>query len=124
MRRRWALGECWLWCERTAVPVLWLGPVIWVGGNAPLLACERCIRHLERKTQDALTRGADPTPTERQGRWWAPGECWLWCRRTDLPTLLLGTVENADHQVPLYSCDPCIQRLEDKVRAALPYVPA
>ncbi|GLV78122.1 hypothetical protein Shyhy02_61220 [Streptomyces hygroscopicus subsp. hygroscopicus] len=34
MQRRWALGECWLWCERTAVPVLWLGPALWDGGRA------------------------------------------------------------------------------------------
>lgn len=35
MRRRWATGECWLWCERTAARVLWLGPVQWEGSHAP-----------------------------------------------------------------------------------------
>ncbi|WNE99671.1 hypothetical protein PS467_32250 [Streptomyces luomodiensis] len=96
-----------------------------VGGNAPLHACERCIRHLEHRDQDAaLTRDADPTRAEWRGRRWAPGECWLWCQRVDRPTLLLGTVEHADHQVSLYSCNLCIERLEDKVRVALPYVPA
>ncbi|MFF5668766.1 hypothetical protein ACFY8S_01295 [Streptomyces hygroscopicus] len=122
MQRRWALGECWLWCERTAVPVLWLGPALWEGGNAPIHACSWCIRHLESRVRGVLTRGADPAPAPGRRRW-APGACWLWCQRIALPTLLLGTVEHAGHQVPLYGCDACIQRLEDKVRAALPYVP-
>lgn len=123
MGRRWTSGECWLWCERIAVLVLWLGPVLWEGGYVPLHACERCIRRLESKARGALIRGGAPSLAPERQRW-APGECWLWCECVDLPTLLLGTVERAGCQVPLYACDSCIWRLEDKVRSALPYVPA
>ncbi|MEE4599155.1 hypothetical protein V2J94_46370 [Streptomyces sp. DSM 41524] len=123
MRRQWTTGNCWLWCERAELPVLWLGPVLWEGGNAPLHACEGCIRRLESKIRSVLIRGASPPPTPERCQP-APGDCWLWCQRIALPTLLLGTAQSAGHQAPLYSCEPCIYRLEDKVRAALPYVPA
>lgn len=123
MERRWVSGDCWLWCERIAVLVLWLGPVLWEGGNVPLHACGRCIRRLESKIRGALVRGGAPSPAPERQRW-APSDCWLWCERVDLPTLLLGTAESAGCQVPLYGCDSCIRRLEDKVRSALPYVPA
>ncbi|WP_281182472.1 hypothetical protein [Streptomyces sparsogenes] len=41
-----------------------------------------------------------------------------------MPTLMLGTVERGGQEAPLTVCDACIQRLEDKVRIALAYVPA
>jgi len=46
--RVWTVGECWR-CDRTGVPVLWLGPVQTDHGTGPFLACEPCIRRLEAK---------------------------------------------------------------------------
>ncbi|MFD8385199.1 hypothetical protein ACFV2X_42905 [Streptomyces sp. NPDC059679] len=121
MPRRWTTGECWL-CERTAVRVLWLGPVQWDGvGHAPLYACEPCLRRLEAKHLAALIRGGGSTPRRRS---WARADCWLWCERIDVPTLLLGVVERAGQEAALTVCDSCIRHLEDKVRATLEYVPA
>lgn len=120
MRRRWATGECWL-CERSMVRVLWLGPVQWNGSHAPLYACEPCIRRLEAKLLAVLMRGGGPAPGRRS---WVRAECWL-CERIDVPSLLLGTVGQADQEAPLHACDSCIRRLEDKVRDAhWAYVPA
>lgn len=57
MQRQWVNGDCWLWCERTGVLVLWLGPVQWEGQHAPLHACESCIHRLEAK---AISYFLDP----------------------------------------------------------------
>lgn len=54
MQRKWVTGDCWLWCERTAVPVLWLGPLQWEGQHAPLYACEPCIHRLEQRVHAYL----------------------------------------------------------------------
>ena len=55
MDRSWDTGDCWLWCERTGVPVLWLGPVQWMGHTAPLYACAPCVHHLEGKVRAYFT---------------------------------------------------------------------
>ncbi|NEB75978.1 hypothetical protein G3I40_12210 [Streptomyces sp. SID14478] len=54
MDREWITGECWLWCERTGVPVVWLGPVQWGGQHAPLYSCAPCLRRLETKAAHYL----------------------------------------------------------------------
>ncbi|MER6145917.1 hypothetical protein ABT174_38905 [Streptomyces sparsogenes] len=121
MQRRWACGDCWLWCERTGIPVLWLGPVQWEGQHAPLYACQSCLRRLEEKLAAAqVRRGRSATPGRLR---WGRGNCWLWCERTDLLTLRLGTVENDDLEAPLTVCEACIRRLECMVLASLAYVP-
>ena len=122
MQRRWTNGSCWLWCERSEVLVLWLGPVQWEGGHAPLYACWRCLRYLETRLLARLVGGGDrPEPGRLH---WARSACWLWCERFDIPTLRLGEVAKGDLETPLHVCESCIRRLEDKVRAALAYVPA
>lgn len=57
-QRRWITGECWLWCERIRVPVLWLGDVEREDVSAPLHACEGCIRWLEAKLHTHVRRRA------------------------------------------------------------------
>ncbi len=47
----WITGECWLYCERTDVPVMWLGPAQWLGYCAPLHACAPCVRRLNAKVR-------------------------------------------------------------------------
>jgi hypothetical protein len=115
VQRQWTNGTCWLWCERSDVVVLWLGPVQWEGGHAPLYACQQCIRYLERKLLAWLIRGGDrPDPGRLR---WARSSCWLWCQRLDVPTLRLGAVEREGQAAPLHVCNSCIRRLEDKARA-------
>lgn len=46
---QWITGDCWLGCERIAVPVIWLGPVQWDGQHAPFYACEPCLNRLKRQ---------------------------------------------------------------------------
>ncbi len=61
-------GDCWLYCERESVPVLWLGPVTAAGGVlAGLLACAECIAVLHGKAV-AATLGRDRSPLVRPGR--------------------------------------------------------
>lgn len=43
----WVTGDCWLGCERTGVPVIWLGPLQWDGQHAPVHACEPCLDRLK-----------------------------------------------------------------------------
>ncbi|MFD5467956.1 hypothetical protein ACFWIQ_34865 [Kitasatospora sp. NPDC127059] len=53
----WVAGDCWLYCGRTSVRVLWLGPVTAAGGvSAGLLACADCITTLHSKAVDAMAR--------------------------------------------------------------------
>ncbi|MFC5666922.1 hypothetical protein ACFP3U_28635 [Kitasatospora misakiensis] len=60
----WAAGDCWLYCGRTSVRVLWLGPVTAAGGvTAGLLACADCISTLHGKAVAAMTK-RDNRPTE------------------------------------------------------------
>ncbi|GAB3955454.1 hypothetical protein GCM10028832_11520 [Streptomyces sparsus] len=44
---RWVKGMCWLYCRRIDVPVTWLGPAVFNGIHAPLMACEQCIAELD-----------------------------------------------------------------------------
>ncbi|RFU85176.1 hypothetical protein DY218_18615 [Streptomyces triticagri] len=47
MRRLWIRGDCWFGCERTEVPVLWLGPLQWDGQHAPVYACSPCLARIQ-----------------------------------------------------------------------------
>jgi hypothetical protein len=49
VQRHLITGDCWLWCERTGVPVLYLGPVQVDGQHAPFYACEPCVDRLTRR---------------------------------------------------------------------------
>ncbi|WP_409469707.1 hypothetical protein [Streptomyces sp. HC307] len=49
MEGHWVTGDCWLGCERTGVPVLWLGPVQRDGQAAPFYACEPCLKRLKAR---------------------------------------------------------------------------
>ncbi|MBA2807696.1 MULTISPECIES: hypothetical protein [Streptomyces] len=49
MQRKWVTDDCWLGCERTGVPVIWLGPVQWDGEQAPFFACEPCLDRLKAR---------------------------------------------------------------------------
>ncbi|MFG2225406.1 hypothetical protein [Streptomyces sp. NPDC048644] len=118
MDRQWTTGDCWLWCQRTGVQVLWLGPVQWDGQHAALHACEACIHHVENKLRAWHLRGGasghGPLPGRRR---WADADCWR-CSRL-VPTLWVGVVERATATAPLHLCEPCIQELEAKVQNAL-----
>ncbi|MFE0763661.1 hypothetical protein [Streptomyces smyrnaeus] len=49
MTREWTLGECWLYCERDGVLVLWVGPLQEDGQTAPIFACADCLNRLRAK---------------------------------------------------------------------------
>ncbi len=50
-------GDCWLGCERTGVPVIWLGPLQWDGQHAPVYSCKPCLDRLKAHAL-ALLHGA------------------------------------------------------------------
>ncbi|WTJ12278.1 hypothetical protein OID55_18625 [Streptomyces sp. NBC_00715] len=52
MEWRWITGDCWLGCMRTAVPVIWLGPLQWDGQRAPVYVCEPCLDRLKAQALD------------------------------------------------------------------------
>lgn len=43
------------------------------------------------------------------------GECWL-CDGTGLPVMWLGPVQTGRGSAPLLACEPCVFRLESRVR--------
>nr|WP_254878534.1 hypothetical protein [Streptomyces sp. NA04227] len=49
--REWTTGECWLYCERSGVSVLWVGPIQEDGQSAPIYACEDCLNRLRLKAR-------------------------------------------------------------------------
>ncbi|MEV7360828.1 hypothetical protein [Kitasatospora sp. NPDC091276] len=64
----WAAGDCWLYCGRTSVRVLWLVPVTAAGGvTAGLLGCADCISTLHGKALAAMAK-RDDSATERTHR--------------------------------------------------------
>lgn len=56
MERQWINGDCWLGCQRTGVPVIWLGPVQWDGQHAPFHACEPCLDRLKKQALSYWSR--------------------------------------------------------------------
>lgn len=52
--QHWITGECWLYCGRAHVPVMWLGSVQWLGQHAPLYACAPCVRSLNARVRAHL----------------------------------------------------------------------
>ncbi|MFG2912738.1 hypothetical protein ACGF0D_07580 [Kitasatospora sp. NPDC048298] len=66
----WGTGDCWLYCERESVPVLWLGVVTAAGGvRAGLAACAECIAVLHGKAvAEMLGRDRSPIPQPRRAR--------------------------------------------------------
>ncbi|MFJ4677551.1 hypothetical protein [Kitasatospora sp. NPDC088783] len=64
----WTVGDCWLYCGRTSVRVLWLGPVTAAGGvTAELLVCADCISTLHGREVAAMAK-RDKSATERTHR--------------------------------------------------------
>ncbi|AZM61079.1 MULTISPECIES: hypothetical protein [Streptomyces] len=47
MEAKWVIGDCWLGCGRTGLPVVWLGPLQWDGQHAPVYACEDDLNRLK-----------------------------------------------------------------------------
>jgi hypothetical protein len=42
----WVTGDCWLYCRRTGLSVMWVGTAQTVSMYAPLYACEQCLVEL------------------------------------------------------------------------------
>ncbi|WP_155056619.1 hypothetical protein [Streptomyces blattellae] len=47
MEAHWGIGDCWLGCGRTGLPVVWLGPSQWDGQHTPVYACEDDLNRLK-----------------------------------------------------------------------------
>ncbi|MFF2653997.1 hypothetical protein [Streptomyces sp. NPDC058045] len=61
----WEAGECWLFCRRTGVAVLWVGSVITPGATGDVYACGACLAELERMVRvraHGLDRSEGRTP--------------------------------------------------------------
>lgn len=50
-RNHWVAGMCWLYCRRSGIQVLWIGPAHAPGGTAPMFACVDCIYELARMVE-------------------------------------------------------------------------
>lgn len=46
---------------------------------------------------------------------WTVGRCWLYCRRTGLPVMWVGSAQTAGVHAPLYACDACLSELSAMV---------
>jgi hypothetical protein len=46
---------------------------------------------------------------------WVTGSCWLYCRRSDLPVMWIGTAQTAGVYAPLYACEQCLAVLSAMV---------
>lgn len=47
--QRWTVGDCWLYCEASGIPVMWVGAASCLGLHAPLMACPDCLHRLAGK---------------------------------------------------------------------------
>ncbi|MBV9026570.1 MAG: hypothetical protein JO362_22865 [Streptomycetaceae bacterium] len=68
----WVTGNCWLYCRRSGLPVMWVGTAQSVGVYAPLYAplyaCEQCLaelsamvwQHVQRRDSSALQHQSAP----------------------------------------------------------------
>jgi hypothetical protein len=43
----WVTGECWLYCRRAGVAVLWIGSVTTPGATGDVYACGPCLAELD-----------------------------------------------------------------------------
>ncbi|MFG3106134.1 hypothetical protein [Streptomyces tendae] len=50
------------------------------------------------------------------GNAWATGTCWLYCRRTGVAVLWVGSVTAPGATGDLYACGPCVAELDHMVR--------
>ncbi|MER5771011.1 hypothetical protein [Streptomyces sp. NPDC001985] len=55
--RAWVRGMCWLYCRRTGIPVLWIGPATTEGLHAPIYGCAPCVAELEHMIWQHFTAG-------------------------------------------------------------------
>jgi hypothetical protein len=58
----WEFGDCWLYCERRGLPVLWVGAAQNDGAAAPMYACASCLQRLTDRIH-AHFRKRDKRPT-------------------------------------------------------------
>ncbi|MFB6711826.1 hypothetical protein ACFCZY_03020 [Streptomyces sp. NPDC056237] len=60
----WVTGDCWLYCRREGVRVLWIGSVHAPGAMADLYACGPCVAELDHMVR-VQSHGRDaPAGTE------------------------------------------------------------
>ncbi|MCP9944262.1 hypothetical protein LUX12_04805 [Streptomyces somaliensis] len=68
---------------------------------------------VERPWRDAwplAARSGDGNP-------WTTGVCWLFCRRTGVAVLWVGSVTTPGATGDVYACGPCLAELDHMVRA-------
>ena len=59
----WITGDCWLYCGRRNLSVLWIGVAQTHGAAAPLYACGPCLQRLTDRVH--AHHGARDRPTYR-----------------------------------------------------------
>lgn len=57
---QWIDGRCWLFCGQQWTRVLWIGPAMVAGAQAPMYACGPCIRELQERVWQALLAADAP----------------------------------------------------------------
>ncbi|KAF0651047.1 MULTISPECIES: hypothetical protein [Streptomyces] len=68
---------------------------------------------VERPWRDAWPLVARPG----DGNPWNTGMCWLFCRRTGVAVLWVGSVTTPGATGNVYACGPCLAELDHMVRA-------
>ncbi|GAA2250062.1 hypothetical protein GCM10010232_42380 [Streptomyces amakusaensis] len=56
----WTPGMCWLYCRRTGIPVIWLGPATTEGIHAPMYGCAHCVAELEHMIRQHFAARGGP----------------------------------------------------------------
>ncbi|MER7585370.1 hypothetical protein [Kitasatospora sp. NPDC097691] len=71
----WASGDCWLYCGRTSVRLLWLNPVTAAGGISTALYACADIATLHRKAVAAVAKRDAPKTDHASTRRQQPPAC-------------------------------------------------
>ncbi|MFD8749412.1 hypothetical protein ACFV0O_00275 [Kitasatospora sp. NPDC059577] len=56
----WVDGFCWLYCGQQWTRVLWIGPATVAGAQAPMYACDPCIRELQERVWRSILLNDGP----------------------------------------------------------------
>lgn len=59
---------CRLYCRRSGIPVIWIGPAQFEGMSAPMFGCANCIAELEHMIGQHFVR-KDAPQTPASTRW-------------------------------------------------------
>lgn len=66
-----------------------------------------------------MTTALAPVENLAADQHWEIGSCRLYCERDHVPVMWVGAVQWLGQHAPIMACDPCVRRLNAKLRAHL-----